>query len=132
MPRILILEDNEAVREMMAEVLTRTGYRVDQAADGKHALRLISENPVDLVITDIVMPDQDGLETITQLRKTHPTLPVIAMSGDAPRNTTLYLSLAEKLGVVRTLTKPFDPVTLMALVKEVLSIRTDAALGETR
>lgn len=90
---------------------------------GKAGLKLLAAHPVDLVITDVVMPDQDGLEIVMHLRKTHPHLPILLMSGDAPRHAAHYLEVGEKLGATRTLLKPFSIRTLLDTVTEVLGAR---------
>jgi CheY-like chemotaxis protein len=84
------------------------------AGDGRRVGKILAERRIDLVITDLVMPERDGLETMTELRYSHPKLPVIAMSGDMPLNRDLYLRLAEKLGAARVLAKPFKPAELVA------------------
>ena len=81
---------------------------------------MIQEHSIDLLITDIVMSEQDGLEVLMQVRKSHPRLQVIMMSGEAPRHAPLYLSIGEKLGATRTLLKPFSMQTLLEVVREVL------------
>lgn len=124
---ILIIDDNEALRTMMAHALTHAGHKVSVAADGKEGLRLFNCRPVELVITDIVMPEQDGIEIVMILRKTHPQLPVLAISGDSPKHSALYLSLARKLGAVETLQKPFSVAALLAAAQAALA-RTGTTL----
>jgi len=120
MPAVLLLDDNSAYRTLMTEVLTLAGFQVVAAADGRRVAAILSERRIDLVITDLVMPERDGIETITDLHYSHPRLPVIAISGDVPINRDLYLKLAEKLGASRVLAKPFKMDQLVAAAREAL------------
>jgi CheY-like chemotaxis protein len=121
MPAVLLVEDNTAYRELMAEVLRGAGFDVVAAPDGRRVAAILRERPIDLVITDLVMPERDGLETIMEVRRNHPGLPVIAVSGDMPLNRDLYLRLAEKLGAARVLAKPFRPDELVAAARGALA-----------
>jgi DNA-binding NtrC family response regulator len=121
MPAVLLLEDNEAYRALMADVLTLAGFEVCAAPDGRHVAEILRARRIDLVITDLVMPERDGIETITDLHYSHPRLPVIAISGDMPLNRDLYLRLAEKLGAARVLAKPFKMDQLIAAAREALA-----------
>jgi len=120
MPTVLVLEDNEAYRTLIAEVLQTAGFDVVSAADGRHVATILAERPIDLLITDLSMPERDGLETMTELRYSHPRLPIIAISGDVPLNRDLYLTLAEKLGAARVLAKPFKMTDLIAAARTAL------------
>ena len=97
MSRILIVDDDTILRSTLASSLANAGHVAIEAADGREALRLLHAQPVDLVLTDIVMPEQEGLETIIALRRDRPGLPVVAMSGINER-APIYLELARKLG----------------------------------
>ncbi len=120
MPTVLLLEDNQAYRELITEVLTLEGFVVHAVADGRRVNQILAEKPIDLVITDLVMPERDGIETLTELHYTHPRLPVIAISGDVPLNMHLYLTIAQKLGASRVLAKPFHMSELVAAAREAL------------
>jgi DNA-binding response OmpR family regulator len=120
-PAVLLLEDNEAYRTLLAEVLTVAGFEVVAVPDGRRVAQILRERPIDLVITDLVMPERDGIETITDLHYSHPRLPVIAISGDVPLNRDLYLSIAEKLGASRVLAKPFKMDELIAAARGALA-----------
>ncbi len=120
-PAVLVLEDNEAYRTLISEVLSQSGFDVCSAPDGRKVSTVLSERRIDLIITDLSMPERDGLETLTELRYTHPRLPVIAISGDVPLNRDLYLKLAEKLGAARVLAKPFKMEQLIAAAREALA-----------
>lgn len=115
---ILLVDDSDPLREMMASALEHAGYRVLQAADGKVAIALLRTRRVDLLITDVVMPDQDGLVTLQLARKLQPELKVIVISGDSPRFAALYLDLAKKFGATKSLRKPFTLPELLTHVRE--------------
>lgn len=115
--RILIVDDDAAVRSVLQAILSQAGYEVDLAGNGKEAIRKLAESPFDLMITDLVMPEQEGIETIKQLRRDHPQVKVIAMSGAFGGE---YLQIAGFLGANRTLTKPIRMETAILAVKEVL------------
>ena len=123
MARILVIDDDDLLRSMLVSVLRHAGHDVRETDNGSNALRLVQADPVDLVITDIVMPDTDGIETIMQLRRALPELPIIAMSGGAT-HSKLYLKVAEKLGARRILGKPFMPADALRLADEVLQGRS--------
>jgi DNA-binding response OmpR family regulator len=106
------------MRDLLRVVLEREGYAVDVAADGEEGLRLQSDRPADVVITDIFMPNRDGLETVGQLRAQHPRVKVLVISGggDVVRGTT-YLSTAREIGAHAVLRKPFDLPALLDTVR---------------
>ena len=112
---ILVIDDDEKVRDLLRQTLERSGYPVLTAADGREALRLIDGQVIHLVITDIVMPERDGFEVLERLRRTRPTVPVIAISG--AMDGRHYLAVAAQLGALRTFAKPFDLVELTRAVQ---------------
>lgn len=119
MPRILLIDDDAMIRHLVTAVLVRAGYEVVQAENGRLGANLFRAAPTDLVISDLIMPDHEGLELIAALRREWPALPIIAMTGIASRSS-LYLGMAAKLGACRTLTKPFAPKLLLSAVEELL------------
>jgi DNA-binding response OmpR family regulator len=127
MARILIIDDDEDIREILASVLGRLGHEVREAGDGAAGLKLYRQSPVDLVITDLVMPEKEGLSTIMDLRKLAPQARIIAISGGLAHDPKLYLHMAEKLGADRILRKPFHLPELEATVAETLALRRPAA-----
>lgn len=129
MPSVLLLEDNEAYRTLITEVLSLAGFNVHPAANGRRVPQMLAERSIDLVITDLVMPERDGIETLTELRYTHPRLPVIAISGDVPLNMHLYLTIAEKLGASRVLAKPFKMAELVAAAREAIAASNAPAVA---
>ena len=122
MARILLIDDEDALREVLAMTLAQAGHLVIQAADGKTGVELFRIEPTDLVITDIIMPGQEGIETIVALRRALPKLPIIARSGGTS-HSRFYLEMADKLGAQRTLAKPFSATQLLGAVSAVLAAR---------
>lgn len=120
MATILLVDDDEQYRLMLNEVLQLAGYEVRQAQDGKEALRIYQAAPTDLVITDLIMPEKEGLETIRELRAYNPAVKIIAMSGGGRINPTDHLMMAQRFKAQRVLAKPFSPQLLLAMVKELL------------
>lgn len=120
MAHVLIIDDDDAIRTVLAEALTATGHIVRLAADGNIGLRLFRAAPADLVLTDLVMPEKEGLATIMELRREFPGVRIIAMSGGFAHDAGLYLHLAARLGAVRVLRKPFRIAELTAAIAEVL------------
>ncbi len=111
---VIVVDDVPDIREMVRMALEHYGCRVTEAADGDEALALQARDPADVFITDIVMPGQDGVETIGALRKAYPELKIIAMSGHDLAST--WLTLAERMGVSAVLLKPFTIETLASTV----------------
>lgn len=121
MAKILLVDDNDEFREHSSQLLRRAGYIVTTAVNGNEALRLVQDNVFDLVITDLIMPEKEGIETIVKMRKKIPTLKIIAMSGGGLIAPEDYLVIARKLGVAQTLAKPFSGKELLAAVASVLA-----------
>ncbi len=121
---ILVVDDSDVVRDVIRRSLQQAGYHVSEAANGNEAVRAASAAPFSLVITDILMPEKDGLETIMYLRRTTPNTRIIAMSG---AGNELYLSDARGLGATAILPKPFSQQTLLDLVRSVLDTSDCAA-----
>jgi len=122
MPAILVVDDDEMVRDAIASALKRSGYSVLEAADGREAAARFKLEPVDLVITDILMPERDGLETIQSLSRGADSVPIIAMTGLSSRSS-LYLEMARTFGAVRVLEKPFELSELIRVTRELLAAR---------
>jgi two-component system chemotaxis response regulator CheY len=120
-PRILRVDDDELLRGTLHQILARAGYDVDDASNGKVAVREYRRQPCDVVIMDIVMPDEEGLGAIRELRRLEPTVKIIAISGGGLGKAGDYLGIAQMLGAIRTLTKPFSPEALLAVIAEVLA-----------
>lgn len=123
MARLLLIDDMVSVRKLLANALTDAGHEVVQAGDGAEGLKLIRQGGIDLVITDLIMPGKDGIETIIELRRDYPALPILAMSGGGRVDSNTYLALARRLGVAKTIAKPFRPEHLVSEVAEILEAR---------
>jgi CheY-like chemotaxis protein len=119
-PTVLIIDDDEAVRTIVRRVLERRGYRVRDATDGAAGVRSYREEQSDVVITDLFMPEQDGIETIQLLRAEFPEYRIIAMSGGSRGETSGPLEDARLLGADVALSKPFTPDLLGRTVDELL------------
>ncbi len=118
MARILVIDDDADMRTLLEHTLQSAGHEVVLAADGREGVQQYRTQPADVVITDLYMPIQQGLETIIQLRKEYPAVRIIAMCG---KSTAMpMLSAAQRLGAVAFLQKPFLPEQLLAEVAKVL------------
>ena len=122
MASILAIDDDAMVRGMLVATLSSAGHAVVDVDNARGGLQSIRASLPDLVITDIVMPGKDGIETIIELRRDFPKLPVIAMSGQS-EFSPLYLKMAKPLGAVKILKKPFSMDVLLRAVDEVLADR---------
>ena len=120
MARILLVDDNAELLKLQGEVLRREGHVVTMATEGNEALLLVQNSVFDLVITDLVMPVREGIETIVELRRIAPSLKIIAMSGGGKVDAKDYLTIARQLGAVQTLAKPFSKKDLLEAVSGVL------------
>jgi CheY-like chemotaxis protein len=118
--RILIIEDDNEVREFLESLLERAGYETLAAGNGKEGVELFSSTAVDLVITDIIMPEKDGIETIMDMKRGRPDLKVIAISGGGRAEPENYLHSARLLGADRTIKKPFTNEDILGAVGELL------------
>jgi DNA-binding response OmpR family regulator len=120
MPGILIVEDEKQIREMLKISLIRHKYTVLEAVDGKDAILHFKPSLTDLVITDLIMPDEDGLKVIMKLRESKPSIKIIAISGGGKAGPGSYLNLAKALGADAVFSKPFSIKDLIATIKLLL------------
>jgi CheY-like chemotaxis protein len=120
MVRILVVDDDSEIREMIKKILLRSGYEVMLAGNGQEALDLQKAIPADLIITDLIMPEKEGLETIIEIRRDYPSVKIIAMSGGGKIGPDNYLKTAKVLGAHKTLSKPFELRELLKEVKDLL------------
>ncbi|HXI36499.1 MAG TPA: response regulator [Burkholderiales bacterium] len=120
MARILVIEDNEDMRTMLVFALRLSGFEVAGVADGLNAVAALERAPAEAIVTDLFMPDQDGIETIEEVRRRFPLVKIIAMSGWQSAQGPDYLEVAREIGAVHTLRKPFDPEELVAVLRKVL------------
>jgi CheY-like chemotaxis protein len=128
MTTILVIEDQPEIRSFLAVVLKRAGYLVHLAENGHAGIECLTAELPDLVITDIFMPKNDGLEVIRAARKLKADLPIIAISGGTPMISRDYLPVASNFGATATLMKPIAPHDLLAAVRQVLMTVNDTAL----
>ena len=116
---ILIVDDEDSVRKMVRSMLSNSGFNFHEATNGNEALKIFNDSDIDLIITDIVMPEKHGIDLIMELKKSRPELPVIAISGGGGVTGRFdYLEIAKVVGAVNILKKPFTADTLRGLVNE--------------
>lgn len=120
MARIFIIDDDEQLLRMLRKALEIAGHEVAAAGNGKDGIKLFRENPADLILSDILMPEMDGLEVLMQLRREFPQVKIIAMSGGSESLNLDTLEIARRLGAVHTLRKPFALPEMLRAVREVL------------
>jgi len=128
MTKVIVIDDEEDIRITLKEVFRRAGFEVEVASNGNEGMNLLREHGADLVITDIIMPGSDGVETAHNIRTEFPKTKIIVMSGGgnaaplgyepAAITTTAYLASAAAIGADLTLTKPFDREELIKAAKE--------------
>ncbi len=116
MAHILIIDDDYSIRRALRTVLEKEGHDVVEAINGADGARLYTKFPIDLIITDILMPEKDGVEVLLELRADHPSIKAIVISGEGQE----FLPAAEEFGALRTMSKPFKPSKLIQTVREVL------------
>ncbi len=121
MKKILIIDDEPYILLMLKKMLERAGYEVDLASNGKEGMDLFEKETTDLVITDIIMPDREGLELIIEMKKQRPKLKIIAMSGGGRISPDSYLECATHFGAEKVFQKPFRQKELVSAVKELIA-----------
>ena len=122
MPGVLIVEDEKDLREMLKISLTRHKFTVFEAENGKEAIIHFKPSITDLVVTDLIMPDEDGLKVIIKLKELKPSIKIIAISGGGKAGPGSYLNLAKVLGADAIYSKPFSINELIAKINELLNI----------
>jgi two-component system, chemotaxis family, chemotaxis protein CheY len=120
MTRILVIDDHDILRTWMRIALELEGYTVEEACDGRQGIACHRAAPADLIITDILMPEKDGLEIIQELRREFPARKIIAISGGGQAGGLNFLPVARTFGVACTLWKPFTRSELYAAVQKTL------------
>lgn len=121
MARILVIDDDADVRRAIRRHLQSDGHEVVEAPDGKAGMRLFREHPTDLVVTDLFMPEQEGLETIRELRRSFKDLKILVVTGAAPGSALDFRAQATMLGAAATLGKPFTRDELLGAVNTLLA-----------
>ncbi len=120
MTRILVVDDDIEIREMLRTMLERAGYDVLEAANGNLAIGIYRREAVDLIITDLIMPEKEGIEMIMELCREHPGIKIIAMSGGARVHPQSHLDMARALGARHVFTKPFGAQEMIRVVRELV------------
>lgn len=120
MSRILIIDDDAAMRDVLRQTFERAGFVVDVAADGNEGIACYQRNRADVVITDVVMPDREGIETLIEIKGMDPDAKVIAMSGGGRAGATGFLTLAKKFGAEEVYAKPLDRRALVSNVRNLI------------
>lgn len=126
---ILLVDDDVPLGRTLAELLRRHGYHVVLAHHGREALKQLERSRFALVISDIFMPEGDGIELLNHLRGRAPAPPLLAMSGGDSSQITGMLKIAGALGAIHTLSKPFEPSVLLGLVNELIGPPAGAVAG---
>lgn len=121
MARILVFDDDREMCEVLRNLLQEAGHTVESATDGASGMALFREEPSEIVITDIRMPEKSGNEAILELRAEFPSVRIIAMSGGGAVGPDVYMNVARKLGADIALTKPFEPGELLSAVHSLAS-----------
>lgn len=130
MSRILLVDDHEPVCISLDEMIKGTGHETLMATSGRQALAMHKENPVDVLVTDIFMPDMDGYELIQKFRRDYPGVKVVAISGGIPRAPGApFLEVAGKFGARWLLQKPFNTTLLLEVIREATSEAANEAAG---
>ncbi|MCP4686987.1 MAG: response regulator [Desulfobacterales bacterium] len=120
MASILIIDDEPQIRLMLSMKLESHGYDVKEADDGRSGLKLFRENPTDLIITDLIMPEKEGIETISEVKSEFPDVKIIAISGGGRFGPDGYLDIAKGIGAERTFSKPIELKELLKAVEELI------------
>lgn len=123
MAHVLLIDDDEMIRDTLRFALEEANFIVDIAIDGEDATNLFNERKPDIVVTDIIMPKKEGIETIIQFHRVAPEVPIIAISGGGRTKRLDFLEVAAKLGAKATLNKPFLPSELISEIERVLAER---------
>ena len=121
MAKILVIDDDDDFRSMLCDLLKRSAYTVFESTDGQEGLKMNKIEKPDLIITDIVMPNQDGIETVIRLHKEYPEIKIIAVSGGGLVQPYLYLHMAKTLGADQTFTKPINNKKFLEAVNILLN-----------
>ncbi len=121
MSKIMVVDDDDSILRLISEIMRKEGYDVLQAVDGEEAFALFQQQPCDLVITDLLMPNKEGLELIQELRGIKPSLKIIAYSGGGQLEPDDYLDFAKGIGADRVFSKPISIIELKQAVSQLLS-----------
>ncbi len=120
MAQILIIDDDSDFRRMLIRMLKQADHEVVEASNGEEAMKIYQKDQTDLVITDIFMPEKEGIETVKELRENNPKVKIIVMSGGGANLKFSYLDQMKLMGVQKTFEKPFVTEDFLKAVKELL------------
>ena len=120
MAHILIIDDDVKFLKMFRQMLERAGYEVVTAPNGKVGTKLFREDPTELIITDIFMPEKEGIETIIELKREFPTVKIIAISGGGRKGNFKYLEAVEALGATCSFSKPFERQEMLEAIRKLV------------
>lgn len=126
MASILILDDEDAMREALRMVLEEDGHEVNEASDGISGIELYRKRPTDVVVTDLIMPQKDGIETIRDLRREFPRVKIIALSGRGGTAINANLERAKRVGADLTLLKPCEPSEIREAIRSLMEPKKKA------
>ncbi len=121
MTRILVIDDEPSILILLKKILEREGYDVLTASNGKEGMALFHAHPVNLVVTDLIMPEKEGIEVIMELKRNHPAVPVIAISGGGVNSSESYLTIAREVGAHVVLKKPVPKEVFIQAIEHLLS-----------
>jgi DNA-binding NtrC family response regulator len=120
MARILVIDDDHEIRSLLRDILEPEGHEVADAPNGRIGIKLYQRERYDLVITDMLMPEQEGIETIAELQEKSPSVRIVAISGGGSRGNLNVLIDAKRFGAILTVPKPFGPTEILAAVDTAL------------
>ncbi len=121
MALVMIVDDDQQILKLLSEIIKKEGHQVVPAEDGEFAIQLFQQQPTDMVITDLLMPNKEGLELIQELRSIRPELKIIAYSGGGQMQPDNYLDFAKGMGADRVFSKPIPIKELTTAVSELLA-----------
>lgn len=126
MRTVLLIDDERSILDAMEHSLTKAGYTVFSAANGEEGLTFLDSQAVDAVVTDIIMPEKEGLETIIEIRRKWPNLPIVAISGGGRTRQLHFLELSRDFGANEIMQKPFKPSQLIVSLNRLLDAGHDS------
>ena len=118
---ILIIDDESVARNTLKHQLEPAGYKVVVANNGNEGIQFCQKIPIDIVITDIIMPEKDGIETIDEISRNHPNIKIIAISAGGSSDTSNYLAAAKLIGAAHVFKKPIVKADLLASIEGLIS-----------
>ena len=119
MAKVLVIDDEKVVRELARRMLESDHHTMVEAVDGVEGIKVFQEEQPDVVVTDIIMPNADGLEVVRRILEINPKAKIVAMSGGGRIGDETYLKYAKKFGVTAVLSKPFSPDQLLSLIRDI-------------